>query len=453
MTSPREKIPPQSIEAEQAVLGAILQHAEALHRGFEMLQEDDFYHPKHRKIFSAVKKLYESSNAIDLITVPEELSNRGQLEEIGGRKYLLDLVDSVATIANLDDYIGIVKEASVKNQLIEDCADIVQRCYDPVITADEVLDYSETKIFAIQEHSLKGDFIPLKDILPRTFEQIEEYSKREGHVTGVPTGFPDLDSLTSGFQDSELVIIAGRPSMGKTAFALNVAEHVAVTKGLPICVFTLEMSKEQLSQRLLCSRARISSHLLRTGRIADHQWTNLSIAVGPLSEAPIYLDDSPSLSIMEIRAKARRMKLKFDIGLVIVDYLQLVRGGQAASESRQQEISYISRSLKALARELKVPVIALSQLSRQVELRGSGARPQLSDLRESGAIEQDADLVLFIHRPLDDEGHLGSEAEIIIGKQRNGPTGIVHLAFLKDIARFELLDVHHGSPYQGEPAE
>ncbi len=453
MTSPREKIPPQSIEAEQAVLGAILQHTEALHRGFETLREEDFYHPKHRKIYSAVKKLYESSNAIDLITVPEELSNRGQLEEIGGRKYLLDLVDSVATIANLDDYIRIVKEAAVKNQLIEDCADIVQRCYDPVITADEVLDYSETKIFAIQEHSLKGDFIALKDILPRTFEQIEEYSKREGHVTGVPTGFPDLDSLTSGFQDSDLVILAGRTSMGKTAFALNVAEHVAVTKGLPICIFSLEMSKEQLSQRLLCSRARISSHLLRTGRIADHQWTNLSIAVGPLSEAPIYLDDSPSLSIMEIRAKARRMKLKFDIGLVIVDYLQLVRGGQAPSENRQQEISYITRSLKALARELKVPVIALSQLSRQVEQRGPNARPQLSDLRESGSIEQDADLVLFIHRPLDDEGHLGQKAEIIIGKQRNGPTDIVRLAFVKDIARFELLDIHHGSPYQGEPAE
>ncbi|MEE9553103.1 MAG: replicative DNA helicase [candidate division Zixibacteria bacterium] len=452
MASRREKTPPQSIEAEQAVLGAVLQHTEALHRGVEMLREDDFYHPKHRKIFTSVRRLYESSNAVDLITVPQELSNRGQLEEIGGRKYLLDLVDSVVTIANLDDYIGIVKEAAVKNQLIEDCGDIVQRCYDPVIPADEVLDYSETKIFAIKEHSLKGDFVSLKDILPQTFEQIEEYSKREGHVTGVPTGFPELDSLTSGFQDSDLVIVAGRPSMGKTAFALNVAEHVAVTKGLPTCVFSLEMSKEQLSQRLLCSRARISSHHLRTGRIADHQWTNLSIAVGPLSEAPMYLDDSPSLSIMEIRAKARRMKLKSDIGLVIVDYLQLVRGGQGASESRQQEISYISRSLKALARELKVPVIALSQLSRQVEQRGPNARPQLSDLRESGAIEQDADLVLFIHRPLDDEGHLGKVADIIIGKQRNGPTGTVQLSFVKDFARFELLDIHHGSPYQGEPA-
>jgi len=447
----REKIPPQAIEAEQAVLGAILQHSEALHRGFESLREDDFYLPKHRRIFIAIKKLYETSSAVDLITVPDELSNRGQLEEIGGRRYLLDLVDSVVTIANLDDYIRIVREAAVKNQLIQDCSDIVGRCYDPALAADELLDYSESKIFAIKEQSLKGDFIPLRDILPQTFEQIEEYSRREGHVTGIPTGFPELDSLTSGFQPSDLVILAGRPSMGKTAFVLNIAEYVAVNKGTPICIFTLEMSKEQLSQRMLCSRARISSHHLRTGRIADHQWTNLSIAVGPLSEAPIYLDDSPALTVMEIRAKARRMKLKADIGLIVVDYLQLVRG-QSNAESRQQEMTFVSQSLKALARELKVPVVALSQLSRQVEQRGRDARPQLSDLRESGAIEQDADLVIFIHRPPDDEGHLGPVAEIIIGKQRNGPTGSVKLAFVKDFARFELLELHHGPSYQGEPA-
>jgi replicative DNA helicase len=450
MAASKERIPPQAIEAEQAVLGAVLQHTDALHRGFEALREEDFYLPKHRKIFSAIRKLYESSSAVDLITLPEELSNRGQIEEIGGRRYLLDLVDSVVTIANLEDYIRIVREASVKNQLIEDCGDIVGRCYDPLQPADELLDYSETKIFAIKEHSLKGDFISLKEILPQTFEQIEDYSKREGHVTGIPTGFSELDSLTSGFQNSDLVIIAGRPSMGKTAFALNMAEHVAVNKGLPVCVFSLEMSKEQLSQRLLCSRARISSHHLRTGRIADHQWTNLSIAVGPLSEAPIYIDDSPSLSILEIRAKARRMKLRSEIGMVIVDYLQLIRG-HGKIENRQQEMSFVSQSLKALARELKIPVVALSQLSRQVEMRGVGARPQLSDLRESGAIEQDADLVIFIHRPLDDEGHLGPVAEIIIGKQRNGPTGIVRLAFVKEFARFELLELHQGAPYQGEP--
>jgi len=450
MAVPREKTPPQAIEAEQAVLGAILQHTEALHRGIESLTEEDFYLPKHRRIFDAVKKLYESSNAVDLITVPGELTNRGLLEEIGGRRYLMDLVDSVVSIANLEDYIRIVKEASVKNKLIADCSDIIGRCYDPALPGDELLDYSESKIFAIKEQSLKGDFIALREILPQTFEQIEEYSRREGHVTGIPTGYPELDSLTSGFQQSDLVILAGRPSMGKTAFALNVAEYVAVNKGVPVCIFSLEMSKEQLSQRLLCSRARISSHHLRTGRIADHQWTNLSIAVGPLSEAPIYLDDSASLTVMEIRAKARRMKLKSDIGLIIVDYLQLVHG-QARPESRQQEMTYVSQSLKALARELKVPVVALSQLSRQVEMRGHNARPQLSDLRESGAIEQDADLVLFIHRPPDEEGHKGNVAEVIIGKQRSGPTGIVKLAFVKDFARFELLELHHGAPYEGEP--
>jgi replicative DNA helicase len=237
--------------------------------------------------------------------------------------------------------------------------------------------------------------------------------------------------------------------MGKTAFALNVAEYVAVEKGIPVCVFSLEMAKEQIAQRLLCSRARISAHQLKTGRIADHQWTNLSIAVGPLSEAPIYLDDSASLTVMDIRAKARRLKLRYDIGMVVVDYLQLVRG-RSDAESRQQEITYVSQSLKALSRELKIPVVALSQLSRQVEIRGKDARPQLSDLRESGAIEQDADVVLFIHRPRDEEGYLGSVAEIIIGKQRNGPTGIIKLAFVKDIVRFELLDIHHGSPHPEE---
>ncbi len=443
MAEIKGKIPPQAIEAEQSIIGAMLQHTEALHVGLETLKEEYFYVPKHRKIFSAIKKLFEDSSAVDLITVPDELSNRSQLEDVGGRRYLLDLVDSVVTFSNIEDHIRIVTEAAVKNQLIADCTGIVNRCYDPGITAEVILDYSESKIFAIKEESLKGDFIALRDILPQTFEQIEEYSKREGHVTGVPTGFPELDTLTSGFQNSELIIIAGRPSMGKTAFALNVAEYVAVEKKIPVCVFSLEMAKEQLAQRLLCSRARISAHHLKTGRIADHQWTNLSIAVGPLSEAPIYLDDSASLSVMEIRAKARRLKLRYDIGMVVVDYLQLVRG-RSNPESRQQEITYVSQSLKALARELKVPVVALSQLSRQVEIRGKDARPQLSDLRDSGAIEQDADLVMFIHRPRDDEGHLGSIAEIIIGKQRNGPTGLIKLTFVKDIVRFELLDLQHG---------
>jgi replicative DNA helicase len=447
MPSSVEKIPPQAIEAEQSVLGAILQNSEALHVAMELLKDEYFYLPRHRKIFGAIRKLYDTSSSIDIVTVTTELSNQGLIEEIGGRRYLMDLTDSVVTFANIDDHARLVIEAAVKNQLIGDCSDIMNRAYDTTNNADDILDYAEKKIFAIKEESLKGDFVALKNILPQTFEQIEEYAKREGHVTGVPTGYPDLDSLTAGLQKSDLIIIAGRPSMGKTAFALNIAEYVAVNKSIPVIIFSLEMAKEQLAQRLLCSRARISAHQMRTGRIADHQWTNLSIAVGPLSEAPIYLDDSASLSIMEIRAKARRMKLKYDIGLIILDYLQLVRG-QKNPESRQQEITYISQSLKALARELKVPVVALSQLSRQIEQRGAKARPQLSDLRESGAIEQDADLVMFIHREREEDGSLSSVAEVIIGKQRNGPTGNISLSFVKDYARFELLDVYHGAPHQ-----
>ena len=453
MADIRERIPPQAIDAEQSVLGALLQNTDSLHLGIELLKEENFYFPKHRMIFAAISKLYNQSNAVDLITVTDALISAGKLDEIGGKHYLINLTDSVVTFTNIEDHIRIVLEAAVKNQLINDCGDIVNRCYDPANNADDMLDFAEQKIFSIKEESLKGDFIALRNILPQTFEQIEDYAKREGHVTGVPTGFPELDEYTAGFQKSDLIIIAARPSLGKTALALNIAEHVAVNRNIPVIIFTLEMAKEQLAQRLLCSRARISSHQMRTGRIADHQWTNLSIAVGPLSEAPIYLDDSPSLNVMEIRAKARRMKLKHDVGLVIVDYLQLVRG-QKRPESRQQEITYVSQSLKALARELKVPVLALSQLSRQVEQRGRDARPQLSDLRESGALEQDADLVLFIHRGREDDGSLSSTAEIHIGKQRNGPAGVsINLAFVKDYARFELLDVYHGAPYKRESPE
>jgi replicative DNA helicase len=455
MADLRERIPPQSIEAEQSVLGAILQNNEALHVAMEMLKEEYFYLPKHRRIFATIRKLYESSNAIDLITVSADLSNMGLLDEIGGRRYLMDLTDSVVTFSNVEDHSRLVIEAAVKNQLINNCSEIINRSYDTSIEADNLLDYAESKIFTIKEESLKGEIYHLKPILETALHQIEEYSNRAGFITGVPSGYMNLDEMTSGFQPSELIIIAARPSMGKTAFALNIADYVAVEKATPVCIFSLEMSKEQLAQRLLCSRARISSHHMKTGRLADHQWTNLSIAAGPLSEAPIYLDDSASLSVLEIRAKARRMKHRYDIGLLIIDYMQLVKG-QKNAESRQQEISYISQSLKSLARELKIPVIALSQLSRQVEMRGPSARPKLSDLRESGAIEQDADMVIFIHRPPtkanEEEEYTpdnlpGSVAEIIIGKQRNGPTGMVSLVFVKDFAKFELMDMHHGSPY------
>jgi replicative DNA helicase len=455
MSEIRERIPPQSIEAEQSVLGSILQNSEALNVAIEMLKEEYFYLPRHRRIFAAVKKLYESSSAVDLITLSAEMSNQGLLDEIGGRRYLMDLTDSVVTFSNIEDHCRLVIEAAIKNQLINNCSEIINRSYDTTVEADNLLDYAESRIFNIKEGSLKGEIFHLKPILETALRQIEEYSNRSGYLTGVPSGYPNLDEMTSGFQPSELIIIAARPSMGKTAFALNIADYVAIEKGTPVCIFSLEMAKEALAQRLLCSRARISAHHMKTGRLADHQWTNLSIAAGPLSEAPIYLDDSASLSVLEIRAKARRMKHRYNIGLIIVDYLQLVKG-QKNVESRQQEISYISQSLKSLARELKIPVIALSQLSRQIEMRGPDARPKLSDLRESGAIEQDADMVVFIHRPPskneDDKEFTpdnlpGSVAEIIIGKQRNGPTGIISLAFVKDFARFDMLDIHHGSPY------
>ncbi|OQX91443.1 MAG: replicative DNA helicase [candidate division Zixibacteria bacterium 4484_95] len=439
------KIPPQSIEAEQAVLGAMLLSKDAVDIGIELLNANYFYKPSHRKIFKAIVDLYDKNEPADLITVSNELANRGQLDEIGGRAYLAGLTDATPGISNIEHHAKIILEKAVLNQLIETAASILSEAYEPNKVIDEFLDAAEQKIFAIKEGKLKVSFSSLSEILPETFHNIEQYAQREGYVTGQPSGFSELDNLTSGFQKSDLIVVASRPTVGKTAFSLNIAEYLAVEKKVPVMIFSLEMSKEQVAQRMLCSRARVSSHLMRTGRLADDQWTNLSIAVGPLSEAPIFIDDTPTMTVLEMRAKARRLKSRENIELVIVDYLQLIQGPRNV-ENRQQEISFISRSLKALARELKVPVIALSQLSRQVELRGKDARPQLSDLRESGAIEQDADVVIFIHRNRDSEGHLGAEADIIIGKQRNGPTGIVHLAFVKDYARFELLDIYHGYP-------
>lgn len=439
------KIPPQAIEAEQAVLGAMLLSKDAIDAAVELLNESYFYRPGHRKIYRAIIDLYDKNEPADIVTVAEELNSRAQLEDIGGRSYLAGLTESTPGIANVAHYAKIVLEKATLNRLIEATNSILSRSYETGQQADDLLDYAEQEIFSIKEDKLKGTFTPLGMILSDTFHMIEEYSQREGYITGVPSGFNDLDKLTSGFQKSDLIVIASRPSVGKTAFSLNIAEYVAADKKIPVVIFSLEMSKEQLAQRLLCARARVSAHLMRTGRLADDQWTNLSIAVGPLSEAPIFIDDSPSLTVLEMRAKARRLKSREDIGLIIVDYMQLIKGPTNV-ESRQQEISYISRSLKGLARELKVPIIALSQLSRQVELRGKDAKPQLSDLRESGAIEQDADVVIFIHRNRDDDGHLGTEAEIIIGKQRNGPTGIVNLAFVKDYARYEMIDIYHGFP-------
>ncbi len=445
MTDQTAKIPPQSIEAEQAVLGAMLLSKEAVDAAIEIVGESNFYKSAHRKIFRAMVDMFDRNEPADIVTVADELSRRGQLEEVGGRAYLAELTEATPSIANVQHHAKIVLDKSTLQRLIEAASSILSRAYEPNRNVDDLLDSAEQEIFAIKEEKLKGAFTPIGEILTETFHMIENLTQREGFVTGLPSGFDELDKLTSGFQKSDLIVIASRPSVGKTAFSMNIAEYAAVEKKQPVVVFSLEMSKEQLAQRLLCSRARVSSHHMRNGRLTDEQWRELAHAVGPLSESPIYIDDSPSITMLEMRAKARRLKAHHDIALIIVDYLQLIKGPQNV-ENRQQEISYISRSLKALARELKVPVIALSQLSRQVELRGKDARPQLSDLRESGAIEQDADVVIFIHRPRNDEGQLGSEAEIIIGKQRNGPTGIINLAFVKDFARFELLDLYHGYP-------
>ncbi|HEX9917024.1 MAG TPA: replicative DNA helicase [candidate division Zixibacteria bacterium] len=444
-----ERVPPQAIEVEQAVLGTILLDREAIGRAIEIIDEECFYREAHSKIYSAIVSLYDRNEAVDIVTATEELTKRGQLEEVGGRIYLINLTESVATAANIEYHARIILEKATLRRLISASSKIVSQCYDTTQEVDELLDKAEQEVFSISEGRIKEGFVPIGEILPRTFEAIDEYAKRGGIVTGIATGFTELDVLTGGLQNSDLVVIAGRPSMGKTSLALSIAEHVAVDEKVPVAIFSLEMTKSQLAQRMLCSRARFSTHKMRTGRISDHEYGNLAIAVGPLSEAKIFLDDTPSLGILQMRAKARRLKAKENIGLVIVDYLQLMQGPRAI-ESRQQEISLISRSLKGLAKELDVPVVALSQLSRAVEIRGGERRPQLADLRESGAIEQDADLVMFVYRPemyninqFRDGRSTEGIAEIIVSKHRNGPTGEILLTFIKDYARFENPELVH----------
>jgi replicative DNA helicase len=449
-----ERVPPQAIEVEQAVLGAMLLDREAIGKAIEIIDEECFYREAHSKIYSAIVSLYDRNEAVDIVTVTDELTKRSQLEEVGGRIYLINLTESVATAANIEYHARIILEKATLRKLISASSKIVSQCYDTTQEVDELLDKAEQEVFSISEGRIKEGFVPIGEILPRTFEAIDEYAKRGGIVTGIATGFTELDVLTGGLQNSDLVVIAGRPSMGKTSLALSIAEHVAVDEKVPVAIFSLEMTKSQLAQRMLCSRARFSTHKMRTGRISDHEYGNLAIAVGPLSEAKIFLDDTPSLGILQMRAKARRLKAKESMGLVIVDYLQLMQGPRAA-ESRQQEISLISRSLKGLAKELDVPVVALSQLSRAVEIRGGERRPQLADLRESGAIEQDADLVMFVYRPemynitqFRDGRSTEGMAEIIVSKHRNGPTGEILLTFIRDYARFENPElVHTETPF------
>ncbi|MCP4632566.1 MAG: replicative DNA helicase [candidate division Zixibacteria bacterium] len=449
-----ERLPPQAVDVEQAILGAMLLDSEAIPKALEIIGPDNLYRESHRKIYRAIISLFERDEASDIVTISEALEKSGQLEEIGGRGYIITLAETVATSANIEEHCNIIQEKSTLNSLITTSTEIASECYNPTTEVDELLDRAEHKIFSIRESRLKQSFTRLSDILPQTFEAIDEYTGREGGITGVPSGLKDLDAITAGFQKSDLVIIASRPSMGKTAFSLTIADYVASHQN-PVAIFSLEMAKEQLAQRLLCSRAKVSSHRLRRGLLKDFELTNLTLAAGPLNESPIFIDDTPGMGVLEMKAKVRRLKSQHGLALVVVDYLQLMQGPKSV-ENRQQEIAYISRSLKGMAKELNIPVIALSQLSRQVEQRGGDRKPQLADLRESGAIEQDADVVMFIYRPaaygitVDKEGNsLENVAEILVRKQRNGPTGDIKLAFVKEYACFQELE-HRTIP---EPSE
>lgn len=434
-----ERVPPQNIEAEQSVLGACLIGPDALAQVSDQLRPHDFYRTDHQLIFAAMLDLFERGQPVDLITVADLLQQRGQTEEAGGASYLASLAGAVPTAAGLLHHARIVRDKAVLRALISAAGQISAQAYEAPGEVEEVLDAAETAVFAIAERTIQGVFSPLKEVIKEGIATVQSRYERKELVTGITTGYRELDRLTSGLQRSDLIIIAGRPSMGKTAFALNMAEHAAL-KGFPVAFFSLEMSKEQLGLRLLCSQAKVEGDKLRSGFLSPREWERLIKAAGTLSETPIYIDDSAALSVMEMRAKARRLKAEKKLDLMVVDYLQLMRGS-GRTDSREQEISEISRSLKGLAKELKVPVVALSQLNRRVEERPN-KRPQLADLRESGAIEQDADVIIFIYRDkvYNPESPAENTAEVIIGKQRNGPLGKVELTFLERFTAFEELE-------------
>lgn len=443
-----EKVPPHNIEAEQSILSAILIENNTLPEVLEILSDQDFYREAHRKIFKAMVELFERNEPADLVTLTNLLKERGQLGSLGGASYLAELVDTVPMAVNAAHYAKIVQEKASLRRLIEQAASITSRCFEDKGDVEEILDFAERSIFDISENKIKPSFYVLGDILTDTYKAVEEAYENKVLVTGVPTGFRGLDEKTSGLQPGDLIVIAGRPSMGKTALALNIARNASLETGEPAAIFSLEMSKEQLSLRMLSAEARIDSSRMRGGFLSERDLARINRAAGALYDIPIYIDDSPAISALEIRAKTRRMKMDKGVGLVVIDYLQLMRG-RASAERRDLEISEISRSLKALAKELNIPVVALSQLNRKVEDR-TNKRPVLSDLRESGAIEQDADVILFIYR--DEVYHKEEDnpnkgiAELILAKQRNGPIGAVKLAFLETYTRFEDLAPRGESP-------
>ena len=435
------KIPPHDIDAEQAVLGSMLTDKDAVAEAIETLKEEDFYRDDNKAIFEAVLNLYSKSEPVDIITLKDELESMGKFEQVGGFEYLANLPDKVPTTANVQKYIKIVEEKSLLRNLIKTANEIIDLGYSSTEDVEDIMDNAERKIFDIMQRKSQKGYTPIKDVLVESFTKLEELYNRKQHITGVPTGFVELDYKTAGLHGSELILVAARPAMGKTAFALNIATNAALRGNVPVAIFSLEMSKDQLVNRILCGEAMVDSNKVRTGKLEEDDWVKLAGAIGPLSEAEIYIDDTPGISIMEIRAKCRKLKMEKNIGLVVIDYLQLVQGSNKRSGSREQEISEISRSLKILAKEINVPVIALSQLSRAVEQRPDH-RPMLSDLRESGAIEQDADIVMFLYR--DDYYNKESEkkdiAEVIIAKQRGGSTGTVELLWMGNYTKFVNLE-------------
>ena len=435
------KIPPHDAEAEQAILGSMLTDQDAVIDSIEVLKPEDFYREDNKYIYQAMCNLYNKAEPIDIITVKDELTSMQKFEAVGGIEYLALLPDKVPLVANADKYIKIVQEKSILRQLIKTAGEIESLGYEQTEEIDNIMDQAEKKIFDIMQGKNQKGYTPIKDVLIETFADLEKLYNQKEPITGIPTGFADLDYKTAGLHDSDLILVAARPAMGKSAFALNIATNAAINAKKPVIIFNLEMSKSQLVNRMLCSEAMVDSNKIRTGKIDEEDWIKLATALGPLSEAPIYIDDTPGISIAEIRAKCRKLKLEKNIGLIVIDYLQLIQGSGKRNASREQEISEISRSLKILAKELDVPVIALSQLSRAAEAR-QDHRPMLSDLRESGAIEQDADIVMFLYR--DDYYNPDSEkkniAEVILAKHRAGSTGTVELLWMGNYTKFANLD-------------
>lgn len=433
-----ERIPPQNIEAEQAVLGAMLIKKEAISAAAELLTGDDFYRYAHRLVFEAIMTLNQANEAVDMITVTDRLKRDGELEKAGGIAFITALANAVPTAANVTFHARIVRQKSQLRHLINAATEIAGTAYEDADDVDEIMDDAEKRILGVTARSNHADFVPMKDILVTTFEQIEKHAANKGTLTGLPSGFLDLDRITSGFQPSDLILVAARPSMGKTAFTLNIATNAAIRREKTVAFFSLEMSKEQLALRMFSAEGQVDSQRLRVGDLKDEEWQQLISAADRLTKAPLWIDDTPGITVMELRSKARRLKAEHGLDLIVIDYLQLMQGrGRGSGDNRQQEISEISRSLKALARELKVPVIALSQLSRSVESRQI-KRPMLSDLRESGSLEQDADIVMFLYREdyYEKETDRQNITEVIVAKHRNGPVDTVSLFFQKEFTKF-----------------